>query len=86
MCWWGLAPARLQFSRLSIKPVQLLGVVLAPRSGLSNNAGIMTTVKLLFEVRAACVEEGEEVRITGNTPSLGSWDIFSSVQLNRSTE
>ncbi len=41
-------------------------------------------VKVVFEVRA-CVEEGEEVRVTGNTASLGKWDIFSSVKLNRST-
>ncbi len=40
-------------------------------------------VKVMFEVRA-CAEEGE-VRVTGNTASLGKWDIFSSVKLNRST-
>ena len=41
--------------------------------------------KMLFEVRA-CVREKEEVRITGNIPYLGTWDIFSSVKLNKSIE
>ncbi len=49
------------------------------------NSVLIDTVKVVFKVRA-CVREKEEVRITGNIPSLGTWDIFSSVKLNKSIE
>ena len=49
-----------------------------------DGTGEKDVVKVVFEVKA-CVEKEEEVRVTGNTASLGKWDIFSSVKLNRST-
>ena len=45
-------------------------------------------VRVRFEVSVGSegVMEGEEVRITGNSSSLGKWDVFNSVKLQRSTE
>ncbi len=41
-------------------------------------------VKVVFEVRA-CIEKGE-MRVTGNTASLGKWNVYNSVKMDRSTE
>ena len=45
-------------------------------------------VRVRFEVSVGGegVGEGEEVRITGNTSSLGKWDVFNSIKLKRSME
>ncbi len=50
-----------------------------------DGTGEKDVVKVVFEVKA-CVEKEEEVRVTGNTASLGKWNVYNSVKMDRSTE
>lgn len=45
-------------------------------------------IRVNFEVSVGHGEigEGEEVRITGSLPSLGKWNVFRSIKLQKSTE
>ena len=44
------------------------------------------TQAVLFKVRVAGLRKNEEVRVSGNTESLGRWDVHNSVSLKRQSE
>lgn len=59
-------------------------VELAATTGSTSSS--RATIEAKFQVRVPGVEEGEEVRISGNDTVLGAWDVTKSVPMNRSPE
>lgn len=59
-------------------------VELAATTGSTSSS--RATIEAKFQVRVSRVEEGEEVRISGNDTVLGAWDVTKSVPMTRSPE